>query len=106
MKNPEARERIAEHLETALARALSSMAGREFSILREKQEMAEPLEEPIVWEQSFSFDPQTPSLWIVAGKDLWTAVGRLTLAAVGIDDASDEDCRSTWQEIAGQTIGG
>jgi len=44
-------------------------------------------------------------LWLVAGKDLWTAAGQFTLAAVGIDSLTDEDCRSTWHEIASQTMG-
>ena len=47
-----------------------------------------------------------PSLWIVAGRDLWEFLGRITLEAAGIDSITDEDCRSTWQEIVNQTMAG
>jgi len=103
MRNPEATAGILAHLSKALAGSLSSMTGKEFSIAEEKSENPE-LEQPIIWQQSFSFAPE-PTLWVAAGKDLWAAAGQLTLAAVGIDSLTDEDCRSTWQEIAGQTIG-
>jgi flagellar motor switch protein FliN/FliY len=105
MKNAEDSKRIAGHLGTALALALSSMTGKNFSVAAESGQEPGELEAPVVWQQSFSFDPE-PSLWLVAGKDLWSAAGQLTLAAVGIDSLTDDDCRSTWQEILGQTIGG
>jgi flagellar motor switch protein FliN len=106
MKNSEVTQRIAAHIETSLARALSSMTGRDFSVKRDKQKGLEELKEPIVWAQSFSFDPESPAFWLLAGRDLWVSAGQITMAAVGIESAADEDCRSTWQEIAGQTIGG
>jgi flagellar motor switch protein FliN/FliY len=62
------------------------------------------LPDAMIWQQTFSFSPE-PALWIVAGKDLWSAAGRLTLEAVGIDSLTDDECRSTWQEIAGQSMG-
>jgi len=102
MKNLEASERIGAHIEAAMRRALSSMTGQECLVSGE----ADVPEDPIVWQQSFSFDPDRPVFWLIAGRELWTAAGQLTLAAVGIESVSDEDCRSTWQEIAGQTIGG
>jgi flagellar motor switch protein FliN/FliY len=105
MKNPEPSARIAAHLETALARALSSMTGKEFTVTYDKKQLFDNPDAPIVWQQAFSFDPDAPALWLVAGKDLWTAAGEMTLAAVGIDSVTDEDCRSTWAEIAGQTLG-
>jgi flagellar motor switch protein FliN/FliY len=106
MKNPEPSARITAHLETALARALSSMTGKEFSVTYDNKQLFDDPDEPVVWQQSFSFDPDAPALWLVVGKDLWTAAGQMTLAAVGIDSVTDEDCRSTWAEIAGQTLGG
>jgi flagellar motor switch protein FliN len=68
---------------------------------------ASPLsfEDPIVWEQSVSF-VEGPALWIVAGRDLWEIVGRVTLEAAGIDAVTEEDCRSTWQELINQTVSG
>ena len=44
--------------------------------------------------------------WLIAGKNLWEAVGQIILGGAGIDSATDEDCRSTWLEIAGQTMSG
>jgi flagellar motor switch protein FliN/FliY len=104
MKAHDAAAAIARHLETALASALSSMTGKEFSIQQNAGADPAELAEPMIWQQTFSLSPE-PALWIEAGKDLWTAAGRLTLAAVGIDSLTDEDCRSTWQEIAGQSMG-
>src|SRR4051794_12297739 len=106
MKNQEPSSRITANLETALASALTSMTGKEFTVTFDKKLALEDPEAPIVWQQSFSFAPDVPALWLVAGKDLWTAAGQMTLAAVGIDSVTDEDCRSTWAEIAGQTLGG
>jgi flagellar motor switch protein FliN/FliY len=105
MKNSESHSRLSGHIETALAGALSSMTGKEFTVSREAKQEPEGLAEPIIWQQAFSQDPSA-LLWIVAGKELWAAAGKLTLEAVGIDSLTDEDCRSTWQEIVGQTIGG
>lgn len=104
MSNTEPSSRLVSNFEAALARALSSMTGKEFVVTEDRKHEPE-LAEPIVWQQSLSFDPE-PVLWLVAGRDLWFAAGKLTLAAVGIDSLTDEDCRSTWQEIVGQTIGG
>src|SRR5947199_6871528 len=97
--------RIAAHFESALASALSSMTGKEFSVTCDRNAIPDELDEPIAWQQAFSFDPVSPALWMTVGKDLWTAAGQMTLAAVGIDSVTDEDCRSTWAEIAGQTLG-
>jgi len=105
MKPSEATSKIIGHLETALARSLSSMTGKEFSVTFDRNAEPVKLDEAIVWQQTLSIDP-APVLWLAAGKDLWAAAGQLTLAAVGIDTLTDEDSRSTWQEIVGQTIGG
>lgn len=105
MNSAEVARRIGEHLQGALALALSSMTGKDFTVEADPGRRPMNLEEPIIWQQSFSSDPE-PALWLAAGKDLWAAAGKLTLEAVGIDSLTDEDCRSTWQEILGQTIGG
>jgi flagellar motor switch protein FliN/FliY len=102
-KTRDAVETITHHLESALASALSSMTGKDFTITSGAADPGELLE-AMVWQQTFSVSSE-PVFWLVAGKDLWTAAGQLTLAAVGIDSLTDEDCRSTWQEIAGQTMG-
>ena len=103
MKGQDAAGAIVRHLESALASALSSMTGKEFAVTAEPKSDAPEPADPIVWQQTFSFSGE-PALWLVVGKDLWGAAGRLTLGAVGVDAVSDEDCRSTWYEIAGQSM--
>ena len=105
MKNTESSEQVVRHLEAALGLALSSMTGKDFSVTAEPGAEFTTAEGPIIWEQSFSVADE-PALWLVAGHDLWTSAGRLTLQAAGIDEVSDEDSRSTWQEILNQTMGG
>lgn len=96
--------KIAAHVESALARSLSSMAGKDFTVVVETGTDVGDFSEPIVWQQTFSHDIE-PAFWLAAGRDLWSAAGQMTLSAVGIDSIADEDCRSTWQEILGQTMG-
>jgi flagellar motor switch protein FliN/FliY len=98
--------KLVEQLETALGLALASMTGADYKVVVEERssELA-PLDEPIIWQQSFSII-ERPSLWIAAGKSLWEAIGKATLEAAGIDSVTEEDCRSTWQEIINQTTAG
>lgn len=96
--------KILGHLISALSESLSSMTGQTFTVT--PGAVGEGItEEPIVWQQVFSVASE-PGVWLAAGRELWQAAGTMVLAAVGIDSASDEDCRSTWFEIAGQTMGG
>jgi flagellar motor switch protein FliN/FliY len=104
MKVSRGRASLVQHTEHALAKALSSMTGKEFSVAAIIGNEGGDLAEPIVWEQVFSHSPD-PAMWLAAGRELLTAVGEATLAAVGIDAPTDEDCRATWTEIAGQTMG-
>ena len=98
--------KLVQQLETALSLALGSMAGTEFKVIaQERSSEPAPLDEPIIWQQTFSVI-ERPSLWIAAGRDLWEALGKATLEAAGIDSATEEDCRSTWQEIINQTTAG
>src|SRR3984885_10179299 len=98
--------KLIQYLETALTQAIGSMTGKDFTVaLDESSGEARPLESALTWQQSFS-TPEGPSFWISAGKDLWETLGRVTLEAAGIDEVTDEDCRSTWREILNQTISG
>jgi flagellar motor switch protein FliN/FliY len=106
-KQIEAIETLVRHMETGLAAALTSMTGKEFTVTVRRGSESGPDEtegESVVWAQAFSFGPG-PSLWLAAGRDLWSEVGRLTLSAVGIDTLTDDDCKATWHEILGQTMG-
>jgi flagellar motor switch protein FliN/FliY len=100
------RPRIASHIQTSFQRAASGLTGKDFTVsIVEKPVEAAALAEPIIWQQSFSV-LDSPSLWLYAGRDLWESLARITLEAAGIDPVTEEDSRSTWQEIIGQTMGG
>jgi flagellar motor switch protein FliN/FliY len=102
----EKRPRLIHHFETALSQAIVSLTGKDFAVAWEESTIdPPPLENAIVWQQAFSL-VEGPSLWIAAGRDLWESLGRMTLEAAGIDEVTDEDCRSTWQEILQQTVAG
>jgi flagellar motor switch protein FliN len=103
--NDTTQPRLIHYLETALSRAIGSMTGQSISVALEPGTADPPLEDAITWQQAFS-TPDAPSFRIAAGRDLWEAVGRITLEAAGIEEVTDEDCRSTWQEILNQTAAG
>jgi len=104
--NDDRRPGLVRHLETALSRAIGSMTGKDFSVaLEDSATDSPPLEKALIWQQSFSI-VDGPSFWITAGRDLWESLGRVTLEAAGIDEVTDEDCRSTWLEILNQGVAG
>jgi flagellar motor switch protein FliN/FliY len=96
---------VAHHVENALGQAAGSLTGKTLSVSVQEGAAAPAVEEPIVWQQSFSV-LDGPCFWIAAGKELWEALGRLTLEAAGLEEVTDADCRSTWQEIVNQTMAG
>lgn len=98
--------RIIPCVETALGKVIESMTGAEYAVTAEAAAPDGPAsDEAIVWQQAFS-GVAGPSFWISAGRDLWAELGRATLGAAGIDEVTEEDCRSTWHEILNQTAGG
>jgi len=98
--------RLIHHLESAMGQAIGSLTGKEFTVAWQERATDPPLlENAIIWQQAFSV-VEGPSFWIAAGRDLWESLGKITLEAAGIEDVTDEDCRSTWQEILQQTIAG
>ncbi len=58
-----------------------------------------------MWKQPFQL-ADGALLWLVAGKDLWEATGRMVLGGEGVNSVSEEDSRSTWNEVAAQTMSG
>jgi flagellar motor switch protein FliN/FliY len=89
-----------------MGQAIGSLTGKEFTVAWQERATDPPLlENAIIWQQAFSV-VEGPSFWIAAGRDLWESLGKITLEAAGIEDVTDEDCRSTWQEILQQTIAG
>jgi flagellar motor switch protein FliN/FliY len=98
--------KLIQYLETSLSQAISSMTGKDFTVALDESAADTPLlENAFIWQQSFSA-PEGPSFWIAAGRNLWETLGRVTLEAAGIEEVTDEDCRSTWREILNQTISG
>jgi len=54
------------------------------------------------WGQNLSILPQ-PSFWIGAPTESWSALGRMALSALGVDDPSDADLVSTYRDLMAQT---
>jgi len=99
------RSRIAGYCRSALGDALNGLAGAGFQVsVAEAGEFENP-EQPLIWRQPFS-QAEGAILWLVSGKDLRDAAGEMILGGTGADSVSDEDCRSTWNEIAAQTMSG
>ncbi|HEY3823207.1 MAG TPA: flagellar motor switch protein FliN [Bryobacteraceae bacterium] len=102
----DASPRLVHHFEEALGQAIAGLTGMDFAAeLNEQPADPAALENAIIWQQSFSV-LEGPALWIAAGKDAWESLGRATLEAAGVDQITEEDCRSTWQEILQQTVAG
>lgn len=99
------RGRIAGYAGDALAAALNGLTAAGFEVALSDRNETEMPDEPLVWRQAFSIGSGAV-LWLIAGKNLWEAVGQMILGGAGIESATDEDCRSTWLEIAGQTMSG
>lgn len=55
------------------------------------------------WEQAITASAKT-TLWLGIPAEDWNAIGKLALAAAGIDDATPEDCQGTWKEISSQAL--
>lgn len=54
------------------------------------------------WAQRLSILDQ-PSFWIGAPAESWTALGRLVLSALGVDDPADSDVEATCRDVMAQT---
>jgi flagellar motor switch protein FliN/FliY len=54
------------------------------------------------WGQGLSL-LEEPCFWIGAPADSWTALGRLALSALGVEDASDPDILATCRDVMAQT---
>lgn len=54
------------------------------------------------WGQSLSILEQ-PSFWIGAPEESWSALGRLTLSALGADEPSNTDVEATCRDLMAQT---
>jgi flagellar motor switch protein FliN/FliY len=98
--------RLSHHFQEAFGQALSSLSGSDFTVSVIDGGDALPMaDQPYLWEQSLSL-AQGSALWLSASRDVWPVMAKMTLEAAGVNDPSEEDLRSTWQEIVSQTMAG
>jgi flagellar motor switch protein FliN/FliY len=57
------------------------------------------------WRQPFELGAGA-AVWVGAPEATWSAIGARVLAGAGIDDSTEEDRRSTYQEILQQALAG
>lgn len=55
------------------------------------------------WEQPFTCAPDSP-IWVGAPEEAWDEVGRVVLAAAGVDPAPASEIQSTYLEIVRQSM--
>jgi flagellar motor switch protein FliN/FliY len=63
-----------------------------------------PKLELLWWEQPFSCAPKHP-VWVGAPEETWAEVGKLILAAAGVESAPPSEVQSTYLEIVRQSMG-
>lgn len=95
---------IPQYASDALRDALRSLTGNSFEIRVQEDGGATKMENPLVWRQPFSL-AEGALFWLISGEDVREAVGRMILGGAEDDAISEEDLKSTWHEIAGQTTG-
>lgn len=89
----------------ALRNALNSLTGADFQVSISESREIQTTETSLIWKQTIGL-ADGALFWLVAGKDLWDATGQMVLGGAGADSVSEDDCRSTWNEIAAQTMSG
>jgi flagellar motor switch protein FliN/FliY len=62
-------------------------------------------EEMLWWKQPFDAAPGAV-LWAGAPASTWNSIGRLVLAAAGVDSASPDELKDTYIEVLRQSLGG
>jgi flagellar motor switch protein FliN/FliY len=86
----------------ALASVIESMtASRPTLTFRPLAGETPPSENRRWWGQKLSVVPQ-PFLWVGAADESWSALGKLTLAALGVDDPSENDVQATCRDLFAQ----
>lgn len=65
----------------------------------------EPLAGWLWFEQPLTAGPGTVC-WVAVSAETRDEIGKKALLAAGIDDATPDDCQSTWKEIQGQVLSG
>lgn len=98
---------FADVFQQALAQSLEAMTTEqpkvEWAVLKQEDWTPKAAEGWSWWEQPVTAAPGT-TLWLGIGEADWGGIGKFALAAAGIDDATPEDCLSTWKEIGNQAL--
>lgn len=95
---------LAEQWAGKLAQAIGSMLGDAPPVLASASEQTAPSDADILWwEQPFNV-LATPACWIGAPRDVWRQIGNDILVSAGIDDADEENIKSTFLEIVNQSL--
>ncbi len=97
---------LVEQWTAALSQAVASMMGSSPQVGLDPSPPGSAPQEPVFWwEQPFSASPDC-SVWIGAPETTWKEIGREVLKSAGIDEADDENIRSTYLEILSQSLSG
>jgi len=98
---------LTETLVSSLTNSIEAMTSQqptvEWRAIEPGSSEAAPGKDWMWWEQPVSLGGGAV-FWVGAPSDAWRSIGQVALAAAGIDDATDEDCRGTWNEIQVQTL--
>lgn len=94
-----------ETLTGHFAEVIETMTGErpshEFEIAEDAPE--EPAADTLVCQQMLRL-PAEGLAWLVAGREVWHAIGSRILQAAGVNDGDEETIRGTLLEIANQTV--
>ncbi|MBS1824269.1 MAG: flagellar motor switch protein FliN [Acidobacteria bacterium] len=98
---------FADIFQQALGQSLEAMTTEqpkmEWSVVPSAQWTPDPSLKWAWWEQAITATSNT-ILWLGLSEADWNSIGKLALAAAGIDDATPEDCQGTWKEIGSQAL--
>ena len=88
-----------------LAQSLSAMLGEEPRVSA-GGELTSPPEEGLLWWRETLNVLAEPAIWVGAPEASWRQIGNAVLVSAGIEDADDENIKSTYQEIVSQSLAG
>lgn len=88
-----------------LARAVSAMAGEEPRVEAGSRTEPRPGAPPLRWRREPLTAAPGAAVWIGFAEAGWEEIGRRALAAAGVEEATPEDCRSTFSETLSQALG-
>src|ERR1051326_6471438 len=97
---------LIEQWTSKLASAVASMMGDAPAVTAGGKLQKSPAGADIVWwEQPFNVSPEA-RVWVGAPTITWRTIGNEVLKSAGIDDADDDNIKSTYVEILNQSLAG